>query len=347
MEKEQKNNEAPAPASTAVESAAATDAGKKPDNAPEAANGEHYNPPLGMDCKRIKTPAEKIFDFATYGGIGWVGNAALSTSLAYFMKYTKAGKPLYDKMVKGVANTLSPGNPKFLDSVNKNAEVAALIVGGTSLMLPVKMLEDNKSKVVRAIDKVIVGAKSLIGIRETQEEKLEKDAAFELLAQEPKQSWYSILRARFVGLAAVYATLNLVGPARNEKIENAVANAVNESFTKSEATKHFDQDKVRKVSKLATLDVLYSMVAAAGLYIDSHFFNPPKKDKKIQGSTLSPLSPPNEETHWIGHASKVEATEKPQKRELSHRKIASRVPAGSFREAELAREADTQGAQIS
>ena len=266
---------------------------------------EHYEPPVGMECRRIKTGAEKVFDSAVYGGIGWIGNATLSTALAYFMKYSKAGKPLFDKAVKTIAATINPKNPNIA-AVNKNAEVAALIVGGTALMWPVKLLEDNKAKVVRTIDRAITNVKSLVGIRETLEEHQEKEAAFELLAQEPKQNWWTILRARAVGLGAVFAALNAVGPRINNKIEDTVANAVTKTFKNGDSTHHFNSEKVHKIAKLATLDVLYSMVAAAGLYVDSHFINRPKKNESVlQEGGFNPLNPPNEEPIWIGHARRL------------------------------------------
>lgn len=286
----------------------------------------HYEPPPGMECKRVKTTAEKIFDTATYGGIGWIGNAALSTSLAYFFRHSKSGKPFFDKGVKTISNTFSPGNPNFEKAVNKNGEVASLIVGGTSLMLPVKVLEDNKAHVVRFIDKILVGTKSLIGIKETPAEHLEKEAAFDLLEREPKQSWGSILRARAVGLIAVFATLNAVGERRNQKIENFVADAVTEKYAAGNF-KPVKPQTMEKISRLATLDVLYSIVAAVGLYVDSHLINPPKKDKKIQPGTLSPLSPPNTETHWVGHA----------KTKTSSHTAKMQAPSG-FVQAEQARE---------
>lgn len=256
----------------------------------------NYEPPLGMECHRIKTKAERTFDAAAYSGIGWFGNAALSTSIAYYLKHSKSGKPKFDHFVRKVAEFLNKENPPIA-AVNKNAEFFSLIIGGTMLMYPLKKLEDHKGKVIRGIDRIFTKAKAAFGRDETEIERIDKEASFELLDQEPKQSWATILRARFVGLGVALLILNLVGSKNNNAIEDATSR-----LTSNLLKKHVNPELTHKVTKLATLDVLYSAVAAAGLYIDSHLINPPKEGHKLQEGGLNPLNPPNAEPSWVSHA---------------------------------------------
>ena len=100
-----------------------------------------------------------------------------------------------------------------------------------------------------------------------------------------------------MGLGVALLTLNLVGSKNNNAIEDATS-----KLTSNLLKNHIKPELTHKVTKLATLDVLYSAVAAAGLYVDSHFINTPKEGHKLQEGGLNPLNPPNEEPSWVSHA---------------------------------------------
>lgn len=288
-----------------------------------------FDPPLGTECKRIKTTAEKIFDLSAYSGIGWVGNAALSTSIAYYLEYSKSGAKKFTNFAKKIAQLINKENPNIQHTTNK-LEFLSLIIGGTILMWPLKKMEDHKGNIVRGIDKIIGGVKSICGWKESKEETEQKEEAFKLLEAEPKQNWKNILRARFVGLGAALLTLHTVdkiSPVDNKMLKEVTATVAGSAHKKWRPGAPIEKnERIKKITELATIDVIYSFVAAAGLYIDSHFINPPKnKNRNLQDNTLSPLNPPNEETSWIGHA-KPRAKSPPA------------APVSSFAEAELAKQ---------
>ncbi|MBY0354453.1 MAG: hypothetical protein K2Q12_01835 [Rickettsiales bacterium] len=147
------------------------------------------------------TRGEKIFNWAVYGGIGWLANAAISVGIAYGLKHGNKGNPLnvYTNTEKKVAGffekTSRSMTPEKATQQSKFwTGVLALMPGGFLLMAPVKWAEDKKPDIVKFLNKKFGSGLQTPEISELSEKKVE---------QEPQQTWGTVLGSRMLGLAMV------------------------------------------------------------------------------------------------------------------------------------------------
>ena len=237
--------------------------------------------------KRVKLPAERFFDKAVYGGISYFAQAAAGIGLAYWLKHG-SGQPYFEKMGKWLG-------PKLFKNIaeNKGVEAAAkegatvltvstMIAVGTAFLIPVKMLEKHKAKIVRGMHERAHEGKDL-----TPEEKAFHEKCLQDLENEPKQTWGSLLEGRIASLAGVYALMFAIGNKNNQAMQDGATKAIMGGFEKIGATKLAKNQTLSRTINIGFLDVFYSAVSASGLYIYSHWIRPPKKEKL--GHTHEPI----------------------------------------------------------
>lgn len=151
--------------------------------------------------KRKKSAGEVAFDLSTYGGVSLLGNELLSMSI---MKQAKEGalsrwfKPFteWSKELPGL---------KKLEyvSTGRAAYLLWATIGGTMLVLPVKLLEDNKGKLVRYFDKMAHGPQA--------ENDPDLKARHEQMEKAPKQTWVSLGEGRMITMGSALAVDSLIG----------------------------------------------------------------------------------------------------------------------------------------
>lgn len=183
--------------------------------------------------KRKKTGGEIAFNFGVYGGISWILNEIISTIITNTIYFAdpaeKAARTekIAEQVVKGLAQGEKQLKPvkdgvfaRFFNNtvdgmhtrVNPMkwaktpfylaAEMFVMCIGGTLLVIPTKLIEDSKGKIVRGIDSFFHGGK--------QDPKLE--AAHKEMDNAPQQSWGSLWKGRLLVLASAI-TLHFVAGA--------------------------------------------------------------------------------------------------------------------------------------
>jgi hypothetical protein len=135
---------------------------------------------------------------------------------------------LYDKLgtYEGIAATLGEGfeaahlkeaadylikKQTSQEVANKVAVLATLCIGGFAVMIPMKMMEDNKRWLVEHLDKhVIDPINSVLGnAPQTEQERAaleeKRQARYREIEEEPQQTWGTMLKSRLGALIPVYA----------------------------------------------------------------------------------------------------------------------------------------------
>ncbi len=196
----------------------------------KAITGKDKTEPTG----KRRTGGWKFFDIVVYGVINFGGNVASAFWIA---------NKMYDKEVlgqefSGVGKLLVPfyavgqfaKNKIFGPFFERNLQekpaaqmtgmfsnVIALSWGGTLMLAPVKLLEDHKPKIVRAIDRGFDSIRKTFGGGPDEKELQERDQVYELLdSQQVKKTWAQAISARLfsvgVGVLGGLGLLILLDP---------------------------------------------------------------------------------------------------------------------------------------
>lgn len=239
----------------------------------EAQEGEHV---------REKLPAEIFFDKAVYGGISYFAQAAAGIALTYWIRES-GGRRYFDKMSQWAAPLMTKITGKTgkeaVDAANTPIVVSTMIMCGNAFLLPVKWLENRKPQIVRTLNDRHNARLEAQGHAPTPEEREHQEQVLGELEREPKQTWSSLLEARFFGLAAVYGAVFGIGTPNNLRMEKFVSETVRDAAGAVGAKSLAKNSAFDKILRLTTNDMFYSTVSAGGLYVYSHFIRPPKKDK--------------------------------------------------------------------
>jgi hypothetical protein len=173
--------------------------------------------------KRSRTSGENLFDATTYGGFALLGNEVASTVIVKGAK-DAIEKGLHEKPsaeLKGMqkisgmlgkayaglnakstalagekANYFHSASTKPLRE-NRFTYITFAIVGGFLMVPFIKVLEDNKGKLVRFADRMIHGKRA-----ETDENMVQ---AHKEMDEAPQQNWNSLLKGRMTTVAAAFA----------------------------------------------------------------------------------------------------------------------------------------------
>ena len=151
---------------------------------------------------KAHTEGEKRFNDLTYTGVGYFGVTGFSVLLTWLFRDKMGGA--FEKAAEWVTK-----NASFV-AKNKNTAqsiltVGALFTGGSIMTVTgVKMLEDNKAKIVKGFDKQIYG-------EEAVNNDPELVAAHKAMESQPKQTWASVGGSRITAFGATLASLFLIG----------------------------------------------------------------------------------------------------------------------------------------
>lgn len=222
---------------------------------------------------------EKLFDWATYGGIAGIGVFLGTIPIGYWAKYGK-GADLFHRAGQAlVKNGSSPENAEQI------LMTTTLMQGGNIALIPIKCLEDNKPEIVQRLNEML-GEKTDI----------------EHLESEPKQTWSSIIKGRLLAWTAVYvsfkAAFAALGPEKFSEFENKFAeNVVCKPMGKPPHI-NGQETKLFRYGKIGALDLFATAGAATLLYLGSRFF---AKGNPTLTVSNKPSSPPESAINSPAH----------------------------------------------
>lgn len=151
--------------------------------------------PVEAQGKTPPTMGTRLFNIATYGGVGTIGNELASGIITNSAK-TEGGK-LHGafKRTEVYFNRLKAKHEWLPAYTNEQfPTILFALIGGMLMVPPIKWLEDNKASIVRKMDNWIKGPQA--------NNDPNTIAAHEELDRAPKQSWSSLGVARMITVAS-------------------------------------------------------------------------------------------------------------------------------------------------
>lgn len=155
---------------------------------------------------KSRTKGEGLFNKLTYTGVGYFGVTGFSVFLTWLIRDSKWLSHHYEnfteKLVQGMEKTPLRRMSGFVYS---NMTIATLFLGGTIVsVLPVKWLEDNKSKIVKRFDRWLYGKEKVENDPEIKKAHAEMDAI-------PQQTWGSVTGSRVLAFGTTLGISLLMG----------------------------------------------------------------------------------------------------------------------------------------
>ena len=151
------------------------------------------------DKKREKSRGEKQFNFLTYYGVGYILNAAISIASVFWVERTPGGRKFLTAAAEKIAGEGADTIKK--DNIRNIVSKTFLLVGGWAVMVPMKLMEDRKEKIVKSLDKMYYG--------ENAESDPVVKKSHDAIAREPEQTWVSILGSRTIAMIPFYMAIGL------------------------------------------------------------------------------------------------------------------------------------------
>lgn len=149
-----------------------------------------------------RTPGERTFDLLNYYGLGWIVNATLGMVITDTVM--QKHKPKFLDTVDVAAKTIFryAKNPKALSY--RVLELAVMMSGGTLVLAPMKIMEDNKANIVEGLDR-----KFFYGDRVDTDPTLR--LTYQEIEHQPTAGWINLLTSRVIGMFGVWNTAAAIG----------------------------------------------------------------------------------------------------------------------------------------
>ncbi len=187
-----------------------------------AAEAVRAKDPSADDVK--KNGARRVFHLTNFLGLHMLFNSTVSVLIAYNLLPTKFAQKKIDWLAKSpmgqIADRVLSLPSKGVDSILKlfngkkaarvlteaekvlesqhnarsSIETAFMCIAGFIALWPVKYLEDHRVGFINTVDNWLHPGRS----------KAEKEAVALKQGDEPRETWWNLLRARFIGLGAVF-----------------------------------------------------------------------------------------------------------------------------------------------
>jgi len=217
---------------------------------------------LKAEAKAAKTSSskgERLFDWLTYGGIGFLGVFAAGIPIGYWGKYGKGAGMFHSgaKSLEKLGMSAKSAEDAMMTSV--------LMQPGNIALLPIKLMENNKPHLVDKFNDML-GEKS-------------SDASVE---KDPQQTWGSLIKSRLAAWLAVYAGFRggamMFGGENFAKFENKFAEYIvcnplgKPTHIPGMEKIAANETKLFRYGKIASLDVFATAAATILLYVGSRFF---------------------------------------------------------------------------
>ncbi|MGE0755116.1 MAG: hypothetical protein AB7L92_08165 [Alphaproteobacteria bacterium] len=243
---------------------------------------------------RKETAGEVAFDRVVYTGIGFALNELLGLALAVEMRHF-GGKNTFDKATRwwqktrGHKDMVQNGvRTPALTLAADQLEIFTLLTSGTLLIVPMKLLEDNKAKIVKNFNHVFDK------LHETAPEQIkERDEEVEkAIACQPKQTWGTMILGRAIATAHNTFLLKetLFAGSRTQTVRDVSKKYIDKSVSglhkisgsnlDSRLLKIQKTERYKRYSEVIGLDTLYTIVSSVVLELTSKFFASKKPQVK-------------------------------------------------------------------
>lgn len=221
---------------------------------------------LNLDAPQKKTKGEKLFDGFLYGGIGYFANFVFSVLAGHAFlkgKWQKGFEVSEQTFNKGFQKVLPEKWAKKISM--ESARILCLGAGGHLVMIPIKMLEDRKKRVVYWLNSKFFPNEYDGQVALKPASQMRDDELPEVVEQPSKMSWGRTAVRRLViylGIGFGLAPLNKVNHWTEGKVKTGIYKGVDaaqhmtgsESLATLRSNKHFKD---------------YVEVGAADLYVSA------------------------------------------------------------------------------
>ena len=261
-------------------------ANKQPDKATPDSQPEKTQIAEKSAIHKKVSKGEKLYTWGVYEGLNYWVNLAGSIAIAdYFCN--QGGKEILNKganiLAKGIAATKIASHEKVFGHSQTALKTLTLLSGGWLLIIPIKIMEDNKRPIVHWLNKKMgVDQTGLDGKEQTPQQ-------IYIDQEQPAQSWVNVILRRSAATLAVVGTGHVLnegfrdraktqahkaahptskedphgGKARTEKI---VVDFVNDKIAKyapnGEALTRDKNGRFQRYLGLAALDTVFTKITS-------------------------------------------------------------------------------------
>lgn len=235
---------------------------------------------------------EKLYDWAVYKGLNFWVNLGSSIAITDYF-HNHGGRKHLNKWIDNAAQLVEKTGiakgPTAYKQTKVIVETGTLLSGGWLLLVPMKIMEDNKRPMVHWLNKKLGTPQ-----KDADGDELPVDEI--VLAQEqPKQSWAKVIGRRALATGAVLATgsiLNKVAENKNdlrpfeytykgehhkemvplggkERVTNTVVDALNKGANTFSSTKRFGKNPNsfgQRWLNFGVLDAVFTAITAGIMY---------------------------------------------------------------------------------
>jgi len=231
-----------------------------------------------------RTVGNRIYDWGIYTTFAWAGVAAVSLLSAHEAMH---GRNPHFNWLRSLNNNIQKGVEGLLSkSILKNAPketiegwargtsmFATLGLGGTTMMLPIKWLEDNRQKNACRID-------NALGTTPPHPELVEKEVP---------QTWKSVLSGRMFAWGMSYVAFLAMGPKLTDKISKGFGKKVTDVIISLKPSAN--PVTVRKWADIGAFDATFTVITAALTYFTSRFVAKKSQHTMDAEATLMTIDP--------------------------------------------------------
>ncbi len=233
--------------------------------------------PLAPSCQKPEKESvgEHIFNYATYGGVGFLLNLGLSVAITDFFTHGKGRgilRALSTHTAKPLAKLIGKEAAEIENTTYGFWKTNALMSGGHLVMWPIKVLEDHKRHIVHRINRFLGidtpilknGVAAPIGT-------LSEDELPALYEDQPYQSWWNIIKRRALGLMMTSALGTALGEGRLQQVEHSIADGILLPAMRNTPLPALQNlaknDRFIRYTRLVSLDQFFALITSGVTYL--------------------------------------------------------------------------------
>ncbi len=271
---------------------------------------------------------EKVYNWTVYSGINYWVNLISSVAIADYFTNKNGRKHLQkaiDKTAKAVASTGLLGIEKAHHHSRVSLETLSLLSGGWLLLIPMKIMEDNKRSIVHWLN-------GHLGISQCGPDgnQLTPDQ-IHIEHEQPKQTWLNVIQRRILATLAVVGVGSAVDHLAadkavkwdrmytidgkryieptylhgKERAAQYITKKVNNGLNAITGSNKFGQNSSswgQRWLKLAALDTVFTKITAVIMYVTNGSKKVDKHEMPEPAITAASLSPTSLATSLVASA---------------------------------------------
>jgi hypothetical protein len=257
----------------------------------------HHNH-TDQHSKKPESLGEKLFNYLTYGGVGFGINLGLSVIITDYFTHGK-GNELLHSWSKKSAGTLHKISGTNIEKAENTAyaflKTHLLMSGGHVVMVPIKLMEDSKRHIVHRINRMLGVDKPIIqNGKEVPISELAENDLPELYEDQPKQSWGRTVVRRLLAIAATMTVGTLMGKDFQHKVEDSITDKMMlpamRAIPLKSAQNLAENDRFQRYARLVSLDQFFTVITSAVAYVT----NGAKKHVHTNDEYAAPITEVNQ-----------------------------------------------------